>query len=390
MPNIPVNNCCGCTACASICPVSAIDMQPDREGFLYPQVDSQKCISCGLCEKVCPILHMPVLPETYAAAVVAQSTQEEVLEESTSGGFIDGLIRYVLEEQDGYAVGVAFDKGFMPVHQITNSYEKAKAFRNSKYAQSDLRGIFSQVKTLLQQGKTVIFVGTPCQVAGLLSFLQKPYSNLIAVDLVCRSVPSPKLWKAYLQWQEVRHSQKITNVACRKKTYGYHNGALEIVFSGGKKYAGSNRVDYFMKCFHHDVCSRPSCYDCQFKTSHRCSDLTVFDCWNPQIVAQGLERDDNRGWSNVIAHTEKGRELLNNISRMRTYPAEPEKMFRFTGGMESKSIEKPEVRETFYSDLERLGFYDTVRKYVTVSIKDRMIESVKPIWFGAKRVLCKK
>lgn len=391
MVNIPVKWCCGCTACASICPSSAIAMQPDEEGFLYPNVDAQRCVCCGLCEKVCPVLKPVKVPEEYTGCYVAQNLCNDVLDSSTSGGFIDALYRYILVEQNGFGVGVAFDSLFYPKHIIVNSYEDAKSFRNSKYAQSDLNTVFSEVREKLSLGSCVIFVGTPCQVAGLKAFLGYEYDNLITVDLVCRSVPSPKLWRKYLDWQEKRHGLKIQQITCRKKTYGYHSGTLEIKFADGESYSGSNRVDYFMKSFHHDICSRPSCYHCPFKTQHRCSDFTVFDSWNPQAVTKQTVQDNDRGFSNVLVHSEKGRKILFEIKNVELYEADAEKMFAFTGGMERMSISYKKERETFYQDLNTKGFYKTVAKYVKVTLLDRMIESAKPIWyFIRKKEIIKK
>ena len=387
MLSIPINHCCGCTACSSICPNGAISMQPDAEGFVYPRIDAEKCVDCHLCEKVCPILESPQLSEKFVDCVIARSRDDEVLSQSTSGGFIDALCQYVLEELKGYAVGVAFNEDFLPVHRIVHDYNEAKAFRNSKYAQSDLNGVFIEVQRLLKKGADVLFIGTPCQVAGLKSFLQKEEPKLITVDLVCRSIPSPYLWREYLSWQETRHSDAIKEVSCRKKTYGYHSGALEILFESGKRYAGSNRVDYFMKSFHSDICSRLSCYDCKFKTRHRCSDFTVFDAWNPQETTVEPIFEDDRGYSNVLVHTEKGSRYLQHMENVILCRAVPEKMFRFTGTMECTSIAYKPQRNTFYQDLRALGFEETMRKYVSVTRKDRLIESLKPIRYTIKRLL---
>jgi coenzyme F420-reducing hydrogenase beta subunit len=333
------------------------------------------------------VLNRPDLPDTYAAAAVTQSSSSEVLNECTSGGFIDALYRHVLERLNGYAVGVAFDDHYLPEHVITDSYETAKKFRNSKYAQSKLGTVFTDIKQLLMAERTVVFVGTPCQVAGLKSFLGRDYSNLIAVDLVCRSIPSPKLWRCYLDWQEDRYQSKIKQISCRKKTYGYHSGTLEILFENGKRYSGSNRVDYYMKGFHHDICSRYSCYHCPFKTKHRCSDFTVFDSWYPTQVTGEPMQDNNRGFSNVIVHTAKGKALLPEIQDIKIYQADPEKMFNFTGGMESRSIQLPAVRSVFYADLNSIGYINTAKKHVSVSVIDRCIEAIKPILYFTKGLL---
>lgn len=389
MSYITVSNCCGCTACYNICPKKAIQMIPDSEGFSYPKVNDLLCVSCGLCEQVCPIIHKPSISETYVDCVVAQNNSKEVLKNCTSGGFIDALYRYILEEQEGYAVGVAFDSQFMPTHIITDSYEKAIDFRNSKYSQSSMGTVFREIRELLINENHLIFVGTPCQVAGLKSFLRKEYENLITVDLVCRSIPSPKLWHQYLKWHEERYKSKIKRVSCRKKTYGYHSGTLEICFSDGQYYRGSNRVDYYMKSFHHDLCSRPSCYQCEFKTKHRCSDFTVFDSWKPQLVSKEVMKDNDRGFSNVIVHTQKGKKILDNLKNVTIFPADPEKMFQFTGGMESKSIKYPEGRKTFYQELDRVGFYVTMKKYVSITWVDKIIEALKPSCYALKKMIRK-
>ncbi len=385
MPNIPVENCCGCTACYNICPQKAIIMEPDSEGFLYPTVNSELCSECGLCGKVCPLISPPDLPSKFTHCAVARTTKEEVLQQSTSGGFVDALCEYITETCNGVAVGVAFDQEFMPVHQVAHTYEEAKAFRNSKYAQSQLGDIFSQVKAMLKENQTVLFIGTPCQVGGLKTFLQTEYSNLFTVDLVCRSIPSPKLWKEYLAWQETKHKSRIKTISCRKKTYGYHSGALEIEFLNGKRYAGSNRVDYYMKAFHKDICSRPSCYECGFKTKHRCSDFTVFDCWKPHLVTTPAVLDDDKGYSNVLVHTQKGKELLEGLTNVKLYTADAEKLFGVMGSMVEKSIVLKDKRKEFYTHLEKIGFEKTVKAYVDVSLKDRLIERSKPIRYLLKK-----
>lgn len=379
MSAIPVKNCCGCTACYNICPTSAIQMKADAEGFAYPVINSDLCCDCKKCETVCPILHTPSVSENFADCVIAQSDSEAVLDESSSGGFVDALCKHFIENCNGYVAGVAYDSEFMPCHVIVNTYDEAKAFRNSKYAQSDLSDIFSQIKKLLDDKKHVMFVGTPCQAAGLKAFLQKDYDTLFTVDLVCRSIPSPKLWRLYLDYQKKRFGSQIKSVFCRKKTYGYHSGTLNIEFENGRCYKGSNRVDWYMKAFHSDICSRPSCYECHFKSKHRCSDFTVFDCWKPHLVTQPPVVDNDKGYSNVLIHTAKGKALADGIKNISVYHTDPDKLFSVMGSMVAKSIKYNGKRDTFYTDLENSGFDATVKKYVSISLKDRVIEKLKPV-----------
>lgn len=372
--------CCGCSACLNICPKKCIEMKSDEEGFVYPVVKEDSCIHCGLCEKVCPIKNEVKLPTASKAAYVVQSMDDSVLIESTSGGFSDELYKFVLAS-GGYVCGCIYDKEWMPHHVITNNIKDLPLFRSSKYAQSRLDGgVFSQIKELLGNEKTVCFVGTPCQVAGLKNYLMRDYEKLITVDLVCRSIPSPLLLKEYLSWQEDRYQSKIELLNCRSKTYGYHNGSLIINFQNGKRYSGSNRVDPFMKAFHNDICSRPSCYDCVFKTPTRCSDFTVFDCWRPESLNAQIT-DNNKGYSNVIIHTEKGVEIFNALKGICSYETGAKKMFCYTGSMESRSVSKPRERDCFYYELNQYGFSATVNKYVDISVKDRFIERMKYILY---------
>ena len=371
--------CCGCTACKSICPKECITMAPDEEGFLYPIVDVTTCINCGLCEKVCPILNKVNVPKESKIAFVVQTSDIEVLQDSTSGGFSDALYKTVLDN-GGYVCGCIYDKKWMPRHIITNDYEKIPFFRGSKYAQSNLDDIFVKIKQLLQEDNYVCFVGTPCQVAGLKKYLQKEYTKLITADLVCRSIPSAKFLNAYLKWQEKKYKSQIQYLNHRNKTYGYHHGTLVIKFKNGKTYSGSNRVDPFMKIFHNDVCSRPSCYKCVFKTKTRCSDFTVFDSWQPELLSAQI-KDNNLGYSNVIIHTDKGWNVFQNMHGIDKWETSAEKMFQFTGGMESETIKQPSEREGFYKKLTIDGFEKTVFSFVDITNKDQLIEKMKFILY---------
>lgn len=388
MHTIPAKNCNGCSACYNICPHKVVEMVSDNEGFVYPKISEDKCVNCGLCEAVCPEIHPPRVADKYYGSFIFRSEKKEVMETCTSGGFIDELNAHIIDKLKGYCVGVAYDEHFLPFHMMTDNCEEVKLFRNSKYAQSRTGNIFKSIRTKLNEGNIVLFTGTPCQVAGLKSYLQKEYDNLYTVDLVCRSVPSPLLWEKYLAWQEEQYGSKIKSVMCRKKTYGYHSGTLEIQFQNGKVYLGSNRVDYYMKSFHHDVCSRSSCYNCSYKTEHRCSDFTVFDCWNSHLVADGLAADDDKGFSNVVVHSAKGIKIMDEISKGNViYPADPVKMFAYTGGMESHSIVRTSERDTFYQDLSRNSFINTAKKYVQVTLLDRLIEKAKPARYMLQKLL---
>lgn len=371
--------CCGCTACANVCPNHCIEMNPDFEGFVYPVADVSKCVNCNLCKKVCPILNGIKITSTMPVGIFMQNKDKDALKNSTSGGFFDVLCKYATDK-GGYIVGVMYDEHFMTIHNIAETYEESFAFRGSKYAQSKLGDIFSKVKYLLDNSKLVVFSGTPCQVAGLKSFLRKEYEKLITVDLVCRSIPSPLLWQKYLDWQKKQYHSDIDSVNCRSKTYGYHSGSLVIRFKNGKKYSGSNRIDLYMKSFHRNVCSRPSCYECKFKTISRCSDFTMFDCWYPEKLTGGFEKDNDKGYTNVFIHTQRGTAIFDKVrDRIHYYSIEISEALNFTGEMMEKSIYKPAERDIFYKKLESDQFEKAINRFVSVSWKDTFFEYFKSI-----------
>lgn len=233
-------DCCGCTACQAICGHDAITMQPDALGFLYPVVDTDKCVDCGLCEKVCAFhenydksLNLSQ-PDAYAAR---HKDMKEV-ETSRSGAAFIAISDWILE-QGGVVYGAALDKGFRVVHKRAINKEERDAFKGSKYVQSDLQGIFRQVRKDLLDGRIVLFSGTPCQTSGLNSFIGKKLrENLYLVDIVCHGVPGPKIWESYLAHLEKKLHAEVCEVVFRdKKRFGWtaHIESITLSKIGGVK-----------------------------------------------------------------------------------------------------------------------------------------------------------
>lgn len=194
---IDKKNCCGCNACVQHCPKSCITMQEDEEGFLYPIVDQEVCIDCGLCEKVCPVLNQgeerkPL--QVYAA----NNTNEEIRMQSSSGGVFTLLAETIIQE-GGVVFGARFNDDWEVIHDYTETQEGLATFRGSKYVQSRIGDSYCQAEQFLKKGRKVLFSGTPCQIAGLNLFLRKEYNNLLTVDFICHGVPSPGVWKSYLE-----------------------------------------------------------------------------------------------------------------------------------------------------------------------------------------------
>ena len=372
--------CCGCTACANICPKNCIKMVEDEEGFVYPKVDKAKCIECNLCESVCPM--ESIFPkeenklecETYAFQIL----DEKILKYSASGGFFYELSKYVLSK-NGYVCGAIYDKNFEVVHYITNNLNEIKYFSGSKYVQSNLNSIFKELKKFLDSGVLVCFSGTVCQVNGLKKYLRKGYKNLITVDLVCAGVPSPKLWKEYRNYQQIVHNSEIKSVNFRNKTYGYSNSTMKIEFKNGNIYSKSGRIDPMMYLFVNGFVKRPACYSCPFKGLERNSDFTIFDSWSAEKILN--IKLDNKGWTSVIVHSKNAKEILKNFKEESLKKIDADKIIKSDGRMIYMLPKYPKQREMFYKDLNNHNFNYCINKYVKVSVKDIFFEEIKPILF---------
>lgn len=288
-------DCCGCTACASICPKDAITMEPDTLGFKYPKVDLSKCIDCGLCEKVCAFndnydkSRNLKEPEIYAA----RHKDIHEIETSRSGAAFIAISDYILEN-GGIVYGVGYKDHFRVAHKRATTKEERNEFKGSKYVQSDLDGIFRQVKEDLKQGNTVLFSGTPCQTAGLNSYIGKKLrENLVLVDIVCHGVPSPYIWRDYLAYIEKKYKNEVVKVDFRDKSRIGWSGHIEsFIFNNGRKVESRIYTDLFYQ----HIMIRPSCGNCHYTNFIRPSDFTLADYWGWEKISKEFN-SDNKGCS---------------------------------------------------------------------------------------------
>ena len=308
------SQCCGCTACYAVCPEHAISMQPDKKGFLYPQVNNEKCINCGLCIKVCDfkIFH-PVSGITDFYAVRQKDENEVAL--SQSGGFSFALADYILQ-QNGVVFGCEMLDAQTVIHKAEITREGLYRFRGSKYVQSDMGDCFAQCADYLRSGRVVLFSGTACQVHGLLSFLSQkkvPIEHLVTADLVCHGVPSPKLWKEYIdQWNE-RSNSKIVKVNFRDKNlFGWASHRESFLHEDS-----TTTTTNWTNTFYSHVMFRESCHVCPYTTPDRKTDFTLADYWG--IAKNAPEFDDDKGVNLLMIHTEKGRMIFEELSSVLDY-----------------------------------------------------------------------
>jgi len=304
------NICCGCHACYSICTQQCISLQVDAEGFRYPSVDVVACNGCGLCTWVCPVLkrsHIDNLSDSYACI----NRNDRIRELSSSGGVFT-LIAEKFIDVNGVVFGAGFDDDFNVVHSWTGDVEGLGKFRGSKYVQSCIGDTYKEAREFLKQGRPVLFSGTPCQIAGLRSYLGKDYENLLCLDIFCHGVPSPEVWQLYKQQVEQRYQAKIKRIAFRRKNCGWKLYSVSFSFDNGTEYSQSLTQDLFMRGFLQNLYLRPSCYACKFKTLSRQSDLTLADFWGIENIIPSL--DDDKGTSLVLVNTEKGESMFENLA----------------------------------------------------------------------------
>lgn len=358
--------CCGCTACSAVCPVHAITMSADSEGFFYPRIDETICINCSLCVKVCAFSaeKKDFTGQRAIQAYAAKNKNEITRMNSRSGGVFTAITNQILKEH-GYVYGVAINQSFTAEHRRAENKEERDAFCGSKYIQSDMRDTFLKVKKDLLDGNTVAFSGTACQIAGLKSYLRKMDTRkLYLIDIVCHGVPSPRVWMDYLEAYRKKYKGEITEVNFRnKKKYGWAGGK-ETITVNGKEYDS----DEFLMLFNSGVIERPSCFQCPYKTVEREGDITLGDFWGIEKVAEQM--NDNKGVSLVFCNTQKGKDLFESVK------GEFElKEVRVQDTLQEALVQpmkEPEDRKFFWKRYQKGGIV-FAKKYVTwLKIKRRL------------------
>lgn len=355
-------NCTSCFACYNVCPVNAIDMVEDKEGFKYPKVNLEKCIKCGLCDKICPVINKEKIsnnskPKVYAA----YSNDNYIRLDSTSGGIFSELAK-IIYEQGGAVCGAVFNDEWLVEHIVSYDIKDLDRLRSSKYLQSDINNSFKEIKSNLDKGNKVLFCGSPCQVSGLCNFLQKEYANLITVDFICRGMNSPKIFKGYIKDLEKKYHSKIKSIKFKNKTHGWHNFSTRVDFENGEKYIGGRYVDSYMVGYlKYNAFMRPSCYDCKFKDLPRRADITVADFWGIEKIDKSLDQD--KGTSMVLINSEKGQDIFEKVKERVVFKEiVSEKIFEGNICMQN-SVEKTSSRDGVFEDIDNLSYKELQDKY---------------------------
>lgn len=350
------DECCGCGTCGDICTHHAISFCQNNEGFLFPQIDATLCTECNLCERVCPMLNTldgSSIKESLAAYA------KRPPKNSSSGGMFSVLASSILNA-NGVVYGAAYDERIYLRHTRITTIEELPNLCGSKYVQSDCRGIFKQVLTDLKQNLKVLFVGTPCQVAGLKNFLRKDYENLYLVDLICHGVPSPGIFADYLRYCEKLRSKQISNFLIRDNREGWNNVFKStLTFQNGKEEYNSMLTNLWNRIFFSELAVRKNCEHCKFASQSRLGDITLGDFWGIEKANKFMYNE--KGVSLILVNSDKGLELVQQekgkISSAVAHTNEKEHPNLY------HSIKQDVRRTEFMSDYSTHGFAYIADKY---------------------------
>lgn len=405
MKRIELHNsaqCCGCRACENICPKQAISMKENEEGFYYPQIDDDLCVNCGLCKNVCMYQNNVLLNEVknvYAAA----SKDDLMLQTVASGGIFSSLALAILK-QGGVVFGTTMDivdGKLKPYHIAVEKIEELEKLKGSKYVQSDIGSTYNEAKVFLEEGRKVLFSGTPCQIAGLNLFLKKKYENLITIDIICHGVPSAKMFQDYIECKQNDIGGDIFSYRFRDKSKG-QGYAIKILYKTNK---GKNKVklldgnnDSYNILFLESSISRESCYSCKFAQIDRVSDITIGDFWgiyeeHDNELLRSVMSDD-KGISCILVNSDKGEKIVEEIkTELYYFLSEKEIVMKHNGQLRNPVYKNPNREEVMqiylkegYGGLDRyvrrsLGIKKRTKNYAKAlfpkSIKRRIKQIIK-------------
>lgn len=306
-------SCSGCLACMAACPKQAISVRYVFLGQVLPYIDTDKCVDCGMCDKTCPSLNNP--PKTYPLLCYASWTKDnnDYLT-TTSGGIATAMAKNVISE--GGIVYGCVAEGLNVRHVRCASLESIENLKGSKYVQSDCSAVFPLIRKDLKEGLKVLFIGTPCQCAGVKGFLKKSYDNLILVDLICHGVPSMQFLKECLYKKFPKlSSEQIHGIKFRENSrYVF---VMNISLGSENIRFPLNPNNMYYQTFFYGNTYRDSCYSCQFANPNRCSDITIGDFWGINDV--DVIKKANKGVSCVLLNTEKAKRFFDAIGDVYKY-----------------------------------------------------------------------
>lgn len=370
------NECVGCGACVNICPHQAIEMTCDERGFNYPIINQDICIGCGLCQKGCFVIHGIEKEFRNGQAFACMLKDEEVLKRSSSGGAFFGLAKAILDD-GGIVFGASYNENMVVQHcGITQSDDLWK-LQGSKYVQSSMGQSYKEVREHLRKNHTVLFSGTGCQIAGLYAYLGKDDDNLITCDVLCKGVPSPRVFADYIDYLKRKYKKNIQSFNFRSKRYEWGLGT-EVNFEDGKAKFLTGIDGLIMRTVGKGYV-RESCFSCKFTRGERISDITIGDFWHIG-EKYPYTKDASKGVSAILCNTSKGEKLLHTSEKYLWIEKREFSEVEYGQGTAlTKSLPKPKNYNEFFSVALKEGYYSAATKFLQDhTITGRIKELIPP------------
>lgn len=381
-------DCVGCKACGQICPKKCVNFIADNQGFAYPKVNLDLCIDCHLCERVCPII-VETSDSTPVSVKIAQNGDEEILLKSSSGGIFAVLATAIIQS-GGVVFGAKFDEEWNVIHAYAQDLQELKKLIGSKYVQSDIRHSFIAARNFLQEGRKVLFTGTPCQIKGLKLFLSKNWDKqLVTVDIACHGVPSPSVWRWFLSSKikdaKINSIGRISSISFRDKRKGWMNYGTSIRVSSNEGiqskeiFFGTYRDNLYMQIFLNNLDIRPSCFECPAKSGKSLSDLTLADSWGIQFYYKNV--DFSKGFSTIIIRTDTGKEFFNSLN-INAHDIDYESVIKYNPSL-IKNAQKPDNYAYFWELFESrqfdkiINFLKKLRPTIYSRLKHRLVNLLR-------------
>lgn len=369
--------CCGCGACYSVCPVNAIAMDYNEEGFLAPVVDYDKCTGCGLCKRICPSINLEYknseTPDCYAAYA-----SDEIRAKSSSGGIFTLLAEFAFE-QGGVVCGAGYTDDFKVEHFIIESPDDLDKLRKSKYVQADASKVYADVKKILKEGRTVLFCGCGCQVAGLYATLNNvDISNLYTIDLMCHGGPSPKLFEDYLNKYHGKNEGRVAEVGFRDKDYFGWSTEMTVKYTDGTVYHRTRTLDPFYKAFLPCISTRKFCGHCAYAKLPRKGDITLADFWG--VGKYNESYTDGKGTSIVSVNSEQGAKMYKAIgSKLLLNKKMPYQDVLKTGQPFDHCFKNHPARQRYF---EQIANGSSMEKAFDYAVRGKYDVGIYGVWFG--------
>lgn len=352
--------CTGCGVCEAVCPVSAIEMKRDDFGFTRPHIDDDKCINCGLCKRKC--IADGFKRETEVKGVYAATLSEtDNLEKVSSGGAFWALARTILSKE-GVVYGAVMEGVYSVRHRRADNKDDASAFRRSKYLQSDMGDCYRRIKEDLENGRKVLFSGTPCQVAAVYSYIGEN-DNLYACEIICHGVPSGLVFEKYISELEKENDSSVTNIVFRNKKFGWGNNHYAIYFENGSVIEEPSVTNAFHSTYLAGMISRESCGNCKFSHLPRTADIVLADYWKYEGELGDLSK--GMGVSLVVCMTDKGNRLTNDAVEFMHLEESDIELAKTSCRHLNNAPGSNRYRELFMNDIVHKSFRETVDIYMS-------------------------